>query len=488
MRIPIIRKNIIFTPDAKRVVAMYFMNSDERTQNMVARIMLLTEKQVIATLEHTLREFARRHRNISKIFFSHCEKIRGIIEAMQIDYNTLSEERKMLIGSYCTMEYSLESAAFFNPSIIEDFDQSDLEEGQKRVIISFRATGEGHISSIVFRRAILDKNNDLKVMKIGNHIDKAEIEHKTLYNKQRFLMKLREMNISEKYSHSIMQELPQEFEYVKLQNLLNDALNDPTISHSRKTALEEIVWLSDSFYDIQFKHDSDITERVIFPVSDSESRGIEDARFVRFIDDDNSESIMATYTAYNGHVILPKLISTEDFYSFRVMPLYGTGAQNKNLALFPRKIKGKFAMLSRIDGVNNYLMFSDRPTQWNNPVMLQEPKYTWEFTQIGNCGSPLWTTEGWLVITHGVGAMRRYCIGASLFDLDDPSKEIGRLKEPLLSPLEDEREGYVPNVVYSCGSIIHNNSLILPYAVSDYSSTYGVVDLADLLFALKNSK
>ena len=488
MRIPVIRKDIIFAPDAKRVVARYFINGDERTQNMVARIMLLTEKQVIDTLEHTLREFARRHRNISKIFFSHCEKIRSIIEAMQIDYSTLTQERKMLIGSYCTMEYSLESAAFFNPSIIEDFDQSDLEEGEKRVIISFRATGEGHISSIVFRRGILDKNNELRVMKIGNHIDKAEIEHKTLYNKQRFLMKLREMNISDKYSHSIMQELPQEFEYAILQNLLNDALNDPTISHSRKTALEEIVWLSDSFYDIQFKHDSDITERVIFPISESESRGIEDARFVRFIDDDNSERIMATYTAYNGHVILPKLISTEDFYSFRVMPLYGTGAQNKNLALFPRKIKGKYAMLSRIDGVNNYLMFSDRPTQWNNPVIIQEPKYTWEFTQIGNCGSPLWTTEGWLVITHGVGAMRRYCIGASLFDLEDPSKEIGRLKEPLLSPLEDEREGYVPNVVYSCGSIIHNNSLILPYAVSDYSSTYGVVNLADLLFALKNSK
>lgn len=488
MRIPVIRKDIIFAPDAKRVVARYFMNGDERTQNMVARIMLLTEKQVIDTLEHTLREFARRHRNISKIFFSHCEKIRSIIEAMQIDYSTLTQERKMLIGSYCTMEYSLESAAFFNPSIIEDLDQSDLEEGEKRVIISFRATGEGHISSIVFRRGILDKNNELRVMKIGNHIDKAEIEHKTLYNKQRFLMKLREMNISDKYSHSIMQELPQEFEYAILQNLLNDALNDPTISHSRKTALEEIVWLSDSFYDIQFKHDSDITERVIFPISESESRGIEDARFVRFIDDDNSERIMATYTAYNGHVILPKLISTEDFYSFRVMPLYGTGAQNKNLALFPRKIKGKYAMLSRIDGVNNYLMFSDRPTQWNNPVIIQEPKYTWEFTQIGNCGSPLWTTEGWLVITHGVGAMRRYCIGASLFDLEDPSKEIGRLKEPLLSPLEDEREGYVPNVVYSCGSIIHNNSLILPYAVSDYSSTYGVVNLADLLFALKNSK
>ena len=488
MQVPIIRKNVVFTPDSKRVVTRYFMNGKQRTQKMVSHIMLLDEKEVKSTLEQTLREFARRHRNITKVFYKHCEKIRGIIESMQIDYSNLSDERKMLIGSYCTMEYSIESAAFFNPSIVEDFDQSDLEAGEKRVIISFRATGEGHISSIVFRRGILDKNNDLRVMKIGKNIDKAEVVHKTYYNKQRFMTKLEEMHTGDKYFSSVMQDLPEEFEYLVLKDLVDKTLSDKTIRQEKRTALEEIIWLADSFYDLQFKHDSDITERVIFPISESESRGIEDARFVRFIDDDGSDRVIATYTAYNGHAILPKLISTEDFYTFRVMPLHGAGAQNKNLALFPRKIKGKYAMLSRIDGVNNYLMFSDRPTQWNNPILLQEPRYTWEFTQIGNCGSPLWTSEGWLVITHGVGAMRRYCIGASLFDLDDPSKEIGRLKEPLLSPLEDEREGYVPNVVYSCGSIIHNNSLILPYAVSDYSSTYCVVDLIDLLDALKKSK
>jgi predicted GH43/DUF377 family glycosyl hydrolase len=487
MRVPIIRKNIKFTPDSKRVVARYFMNGEERTQQMVSRIMLLDEKQVLQTLEQTLREFARRHRNISNIFFKHCEKIRYIIEGMQIDYDALSVDRKMLIGSFCTMEYAIESAAIFNPSIIEDFDQSGLEAGAKRVIISFRATGEGHISSIVFRRGILDKDNNLQIMKNGNNIDKAEIEHKSLYNKERFLLKLSEMHTQDKYITQIMQDLPDEFEYAVLKSMVKDALQDPSIRQERRTALEEIIWLANSFYDLQFKHDSDITERVIFPISDSESRGIEDARFVRFTDDDGSTRVMATYTAYNGHAILPKLISTEDFYNFRVMPLHGAGAQNKNLALFPRKIKGKYAMLSRIDGVNNYIMYSDRQTQWNTPILLQEPRYTWELTQIGNCGSPLWTEEGWLVITHGVGAMRCYCIGASLFDLDDPSKEIGRLKEPLLSPLEDEREGYVPNVVYSCGAIIHNGSLILPYAVSDYSSTYAVVDMVELLDALKKS-
>ncbi|WP_345146598.1 glycoside hydrolase family 130 protein [Flavobacterium ginsengiterrae] len=488
MRVSVTRKNIKFTPDSRRVVARYFMNGDERTQQMVLRIMILDEKQVSETLEQTLREFARRHRNISAIFFRHCERIKPLIESMKIDYEAMSLNRKMLIGSYCTMEYAIESAAIFNPSIVEDFDQCGLEAGEKRVIISFRATGEGHISSIVFRRGILDKDNNLQIMKIGHHIDKAEIEHKTLFNKERFLTKLIEMHTQDKYIAQIMQDLPEEFEFAILKNILNTALGDPSIRQERRTALEEILWLANSFYDLQFKHDSDITERVIFPISDSESRGIEDARFVRFIDDDDSVRVMATYTAYNGHAILPKLISTEDFYSFRVMPLHGEGAQNKNLALFPRKIKGKYAMLARIDGVNNYIMYSDRVTQWNTPVLLQEPRYTWEFTQIGNCGSPLWTEEGWLVITHGVGTMRRYCIGASLFDLDDPSKEIGRLKEPLLSPLEDEREGYVPNVVYSCGAIIHNKSLILPYAVSDYSSTYGVVDLAELLATLKKSK
>ena len=488
MRVPVIRKNIKFLPDCSRVVARYFMNGDSRTQKMVSHIIVLSEKQVQETLEHILRQFARRHRNISQTFFRHCEKIRGLIEAMQINYDQLSDERKMLIGSYCTMEYSIESAAFFNPSMVEDFDQSDLQNGEKRIIISFRATGEGHISSIVFRRGILDKNNDLQVMKIGNNIDKAEVVHKTLYSKERFLVKLAEMHTSDQYSAQIMGELPDQFEYAALKKILNKALSDQTILQERRTALEEVLWLADSFYDLQFKHDSDITERVIFPISDSESRGIEDARFVRFLDDDGSDRIIATYTAYNGHAILPKLISTKDFYNFRVVPLYGAGAQNKNLALFPRKIKGKYAMLSRIDGVNNYIMYSDRRTQWDNPIILQEPRFSWEFTQIGNCGSPLWTKEGWLVITHGVGAMRRYCLGASLLDLEDPSKEIGRLKEPLLAPLEGEREGYVPNVVYSCGSIIHNNSLILPYAVSDYSSTYGVVDLEELLDALKKSK
>ncbi|SIN67075.1 glycoside hydrolase family 130 protein [Algoriphagus halophilus] len=486
MSVSILRKNLTFLPDSSRVVARFFKNGDLRTRNLLSKIFLMTETEVTQALEQTLREFASRHRNISRLFFKHCENIRGIIEGMDVNFDSLSDEQKMLIGSYCTMEYSLESAAFFNPSIIEDFDQSYLGTGEKRVIISFRATGEGHISSIVFRRAILDANNNLRLTKLGNSIDKAEISHKQVYDKERFIKRLKGMHIDEQYSKSIMDSLPDRFEYYELKNTLGNLLKNQELTAPQRVAFKEIIWLVDSFYDIHFHKDSDLTERVIFPISDSESNGIEDARFVSFKEEDETTKVYATYTAYNGHTILPKLICTEDFYTFRIMPLRGMGAQGKNLALFPKKIKGKYAMLSRVDGVNNYLMYSDRTTVWNNPQLIQEPKYTWEFTQIGNCGSPLWTEKGWLIITHGVGPMRRYSIGASLFDLDDPSKEIGRLEEPLLMPLEEERNGYVPNVVYSCGSMIHNDSLILPYAVSDYSSTYAVVNMEELFIALLN--
>jgi len=461
------------------------MNGDERTIDLIHRFQVMDDQLVNMALEHTLREFANRHRNISRIFLRHCANIQGIIEHMGINYADLSEERKMLIGSYLTMEYSIESAAFFNPSIFEDMDQTGLQNGEKRVILSFRATGEGHISSIVFRRGVLDQDDNLRMMPVGDHVDMAEVTHKKLYDKAIFMKKLNEMNILSKYSSIIMNNLPEQFEYFALIRNVNKILDDKNIGKSRRLALQEITWLADSFYDVEFERDSDISERVLFPISDSESRGIEDARFVRFTEDDGTAKTYATYTAYNGHTTLPKLLSTEDFYTFRVMPLHGNGAQNKNLALFPKKIKGNYAMLARIDGVNNYLMYSNKSTLWNDPIKIQEPKFSWEFTQIGNCGSPLWTEEGWLIISHGVGPMRRYCLGASLFDLEDPSKEIGRLSEPLLEPLETERDGYVPNVVYSCGSLIHNNNLILPYAVSDYSSTYGLVSLTELLDVLR---
>lgn len=486
MRVPVTRKKINFLPDSSRVVARYFMNGEAPTKDMLALVFAMSESEVHLALNQTLREFAYRHRSITKLFKRHCDNVREFIEQMQINFDDISDERKLLIGSYLTMEYSIESTAFFNPSMIPDIDQTYLEEGEMRVIMSFRATGEGHISSIVFRRAILDKNNDLHLMPIGKSMDVAEVSQKKSYHKGRFVKKMKEMNIPDKYSKIIVEDLPDHFEYSVLKKSVNNILKDDSISGDRRLALEEITWLVDSYYDIEFQRDTDISERVIYPISESESGGIEDARFVRFVDDDGSVKFYATYTAYNGHVILPKFLSTDEFCRFRIMPLHGKGAMGKNLALFPKRINGKYAMLSRLDGVNNYIMFSDRNTLWTDPILLQEPKFPWEFSKMGNCGSPLWTEKGWLIITHGVGPMRRYCIGAALFDLDDPTKEIGRLEEPLLMPLEKEREGYVPNVVYSCGSLIHNNNLILPYAVSDYSTTYAVVEMEALFAGLKN--
>ncbi len=484
MAVPIVRKPLFFKPDHSRVVARFFNSGETRTINLLKRIMTLNDAEVKHELEAIFKEFVERHRNISDIFLKHADKCCTVLEENGFNYKDLSLERKLLLGSYSTMEYSVESAALFNPSIVEDFDQTFLAEGEKRVIISFRATGEGHLSSIVFRRGILDASNDLKMIPVHKHLDLPIISKKKSYNKMRFMKKMLEMGIPEEYSAPIMATFPNRFEHADLKEAVTRMLT-LVQDEQRKVALQEMTWLLDSYYDIEFPVDSVISGRAIFPISSSESRGIEDARFVRFTNDDGTEEIYATYTAYDGFTILPKLISTQDFRNFRVKPMHGNGAQNKNFALFPRKIKGKYAMLARIDGVNNYLFYSDRITLWNNPIKIQEPKYPWEFTQIGNCGSPLYTTEGWLVITHGVGAMRKYCIGASLLDLEDPTIEIGRLKEPLLSPLEAERNGYVPNVVYSCGSIIHNDHLILPYAVSDYSSSYITVRMDELLAAIK---
>ncbi len=481
MSISVERKSLTFKPDSKRVVARYFNNGDTRTINLINRILKFSEIETETELQEVFCEFEGRHRDLPQIFKAHCALLEDLLLQMKIDYNGLTDSQKMLIGAYSTMEYAIESAALFNPSIIEDPNQSFLKTGEKRVIISFRATGEGHLSSIVFRKGILDAQGDLHMMPVKNFIDLPQVGFKMSYDKERFVGKMDEMNISKRYSHKIMDPLPEKFEYYDLKGAVSELIAEGNLDDSKMLALEELTWLVDSYYDLTFHEHSDISERVIFPNSPSESRGIEDARFVKFTEDDGTEVFYATYTAYNGHTILPKLLSTHDFINFRIMPIHGKAAQNKNFALFPKKINGKYAMLARVDGVNNYVMFSDRITLWNDPIKIQEPKFAWDLTQIGNCGSPIYTEKGWLILTHGVGAMRRYCIGASLFELEDPTKEIGRLKEPLLSPLEIEREGYVPNVVYSCGGMIHNGRLILPYAVSDYSSSYATVDLEELL-------
>jgi predicted GH43/DUF377 family glycosyl hydrolase len=486
MRLLIERKPVKVYPDPKRVIARFFFNGDQRAVDVVKHVMSLTEGEVFGIISPLLQEYSKRHRNITKILTRHCKKIKHSIEDAGFDYESLEKYQRLLLGSYFTHEYSIESAAFFNPSIVDDPDQSDLVEGERRVIISFRAVGEGHISSVVFRRALIDRNNDITVMPAGNYIDEAEVIKNAVYNKKLFLKKAADSKIDVEVLDEVGVQLEDKFDYATLRKIILDSKNLQE-EDIRKLEYDKILWLSDTYHEISFSRDTDISDRVIFPISEFERKGIEDARFVRFVKDDGSIVYYATYTAFDGAMIMPKLLQTTDFYDFKISPLHGVGAQNKNLALFPRKINGKYAMMSRIDGCNNYLMYSDKLTVWDNPVKLQSPKFPWEFIQIGNCGSPIETEAGWLVITHGVGPMRRYCLGASLFDLNDPSIEIGRLREPLVIPNNDEREGYVPNVLYSCGAIIHNGELIIPYGLSDYCSSFAGVGLDVLLDKLKNS-
>jgi beta-1,2-mannobiose phosphorylase / 1,2-beta-oligomannan phosphorylase len=281
----------------------------------------------------------------------------------------------------------------------------------------------------------------------------------------------------------IMDKLGDSFTYDELGCALNETIESLTLS--QEILVNQMMWLASSHYEIDFSIDSAISERVIFPICSTEQKGIEDARFVKFTDDDGGVSYYATYTANDGVSIMPKLINTTDFYNFKILPMNGVIAQSKGMALFPRKINGKYAMLCRIDGVNNYITYSDNINIWGEAKCIQEPKYPWELLQIGNAGSPIETEEGWLVITNAVGPMRKSVISASLFELENPEKEIGRLKTPLILPNESEREGYVPNVVFSCGSIIHNEDLIIPYSTSDHTSTYATVNLKELLNELK---
>jgi len=483
MRLSIERKPVRINPDPKRVIARFFFIGNDRAKELIMRVMGISEETVFGIISPLLQEYSKRHRNITRILDRNCSKLKPLFNELKIDYKKLTVYRKLLIGTYFTHEYSIESAAFFNPSIVEDPDQTELQEGNKRVIISFRAVGEGHISSITFRRALLDKDNNITVLPAGNYIDEAEIVRNEVYNRKLFFEKAAVNHTNIALLKELEAKLDPHFEYSTLRKAIMESenLND---SHFKKLEYDQVLWLADSYYEISFSFDTDISDRVIFPISEFESKGIEDARFVKFKNDDEL-CYYATYTAYDGALIMPKLLQTTDFYTFKMMPLYGEGAQNKNLALFPRKINGKYAMISRIDGCNNYIMYSDKINIWEKPVMLQQPKFTWEFIQIGNCGSPIETEDGWIVITHGVGPMRRYVLGASLLKLDDPSIEIGRLKEPLLIPNSDEREGYVPNVLYSCGSIVHNGKLIIPYGVSDSSSAFAQVDLDELITKLK---
>ena len=488
MHVKVIRKNTLFSPDSSRIIPRFLYTTENRSIEIIKTVLAMPESEVINTLNPLLRDFSTRHRNITRIFKKHVDKLAHIFELLKINTDDLSSSRKALIGSCFTMEYSIESAAFYNPSVIEDPDQSELSAGEKRVILSFRATGEGYISSLVFRSGILDRNNDLTLEPVGKMLAEAEVITQCKYDKKSFQEKLVEMQDHESAISTafIMGRLGDSFTYDELMQCLQET--EHSESSSSESLISQIMWIASTHYDIDFSIDSAISERVIFPISSAEKNGIEDARFVKFTDENGEITYYATLTANDGATIMTKLIMTTDFYHFRILPMYGEIVHNKGMALFPRKINGKFAMLCRIDGVNNYIAYSDKINIWREAKVIQEPKFPWEIIQIGNAGSPIETEAGWLVITQAVGPMKKCVLSAALFDLDNPEKEIGRLNVPLIIPNDSEREGAVPNVIFSCGSVIHGEDLIIPYAMSDHSSTYATVNLKSLLHELKSSE
>jgi predicted GH43/DUF377 family glycosyl hydrolase len=485
MRVEVIRKDSLFSPDPGRIIPRFTYTTERRSIEILNTVLAFTEEEVSATMKQLLRGFSTRHRNITRIFEKHFSKLGHLCSALNIDEKKLSFSRKALIGSCFTHEYSIESAAFYNPSLVEHPDQSGLLPKEKRVIFSFRATGEGHISSIVFRTGVLDCDDNLIMEPVGRMLAEADVIKRNIYNRKDFLQQLSAIQPKENFilTSRWLRNLGKSFTYSELMQCMKEEQEKHAIPD--KVLSSQIMGLASSQYEIDFSIDSAISERVIFPFSSAGQKGIEDARFVKFTEDDGEITYYATYNANNGTSLVPKLIKTTDFYHFKVIPMYGEIAGNTGMALFPRKINGRYAMLCRIDDVNNYISYSDNINIWHDAELIQKPRYPWEILQIGNAGSPIETEQGWLVITLAVGPMGKCVISASLFDLHDPARETGRLSDPLILPDKTEREGYVPNVIFSCGSIIHNESLIIPYSMSDHTSSYATVNLKELMNELK---
>jgi predicted GH43/DUF377 family glycosyl hydrolase len=484
MSIHLKRTATILKPDQSRVLLRPFNPGDsERVGGIIARIMSLPEDQVGALLEGVSAEFSQRHQEIRKVFLERFEHGRELLLA-EVD---ISEQRRLLIGSYFLTEYSLESAALFNPSIVPHPDQTGLPSEALRFVLSLRATGEGHVSSITFRTGIIHPDHRIEVLTPTGFLTEPRQIPNPLYEKALFVRKLSELGLTQDFTRRIMNRLGHSFALEELRaSLQAEQFRLPDGMTQEDQDQAQGIWmLARSNYEVQFQPDQPLSDRILFPATPSQRNGMEDARFVRFRNEDGTYRYYATFTAYDGKVVMPELVETSDFLRFRFITLNGPAAQNKGMALFPRKINGLYAMLSRQDNENIHLMFSDNVHFWNEHTVLLKPVFPWELVQLGNCGSPIETDAGWLVLSHGVGPMRKYCIGAFLLDRDDPSKVIGRLREPLLKPNQNERAGYVPNVVYTCGALLHNGELIIPYGLADHATGFATVPLAEVLDAME---
>ena len=483
MSIQVKRTTTILRPDQSRVLLRPFSPGDsQRIGRIIARIMSIPEDRVGLLLDEVSAEFSQRHQHIRELFLERFERVR---ELMLTD-EELSEQRRLLIGSYFLAEYSLESAALCNPSIVPHPDQTDLPPGALRFILSLRATGEGHISSITFRTGIIHPDQRIEVFTPTGFLTEPRQIPNPLYEKALFGRKLSELGLTGEFTRRVMNKLGESFALEELRaGLKAEQFRLPDgMTQEDQNAAQGIWMLARSNYEVQFQPEQQLSERIIFPVTPSQRNGVEDARFVCFQNDDGTHVYYATFTAFDGKVVLPELMETSDFLLFRFITLNGPAAVNKGMAIFPRKINGLYAMLSRQDNENIYLTFSDNVHFWHERQVLLKPTFPWELVQIGNCGSPVETDAGWLVLSHGVGPMRKYCIGAFLLDRDDPAKVIGRLREPLLKPNQNEREGYVPNVVYTCGALLHRGELIIPYGLADHATSFATVPLEEVLAAM----
>jgi predicted GH43/DUF377 family glycosyl hydrolase len=485
--IQIARSKHRLLPDARRVLAKPYSPGDEiilagpsRAGLLMARILAIPEAEVTGVLDGVLASFSKRHRGFEQILESHFKIVAHHVRPSV----PLTRERRLLIGAYFTHEYSVESAALFNPSIVPAPDQSGLAPRELRFVMSLRAVGEGHLSSIEFRSGVIGVGGELRFDPIGPYLVGGNRTEPVHYDKALFSAKLGELGAANDIATAVLDPLSNVFTHAELERSLAEleAHGPPPAIWFETVKIIRV--LATSNYVTSFPADSALAERVIFPAGPNETRGMEDARFVQFTDEHGTKKYYATYTAYDGFEIIPQLIDTDDFRTFAVSTMNGASAQNKGMALFPRPIDGQYVMLSRKDRENLHVGTSSNVRFWNDVSELYRPRRPWELLQIGNCGSPLETEAGWLVLTHGAGPMRRYALGALLLDLRDPRKIIGQLTEPLLGPDEAEREGYVPNVVYSCGGLIYEETLVLPYGFSDSGIGIATISLPSLLEAL----
>jgi len=468
-------------PDPTRVIPRFFgPGDDKRLRGIIERIRALDRSEVSELVSGLRRSFQKKHPDLALIAKSNYDAIKYLIS----DEQDLEKKRRLLIGAYFTMEYAIESAALFNPSMVPAILQDEAEVGSTRFVLSLRATGEGHISSAVFRRGTIDRDNRIRIEPVSQYSRRLQVVENREFEKQNYRKKLIEIGASGSFTREVLRHLGKVFNFVELKLAIDAVweLHEYALSYSG--TVDKMIALSRANYDLCMPDLDDPSEFVIFPNSDAESNGIEDMRLVQFHSDDGGISYFGVYTAYDGSNIMPQILETTGFDTAKIRTLGGRYALNKGMALFPRKVGGRYLMLGRLDNENLFLLRSDDVLYWNEAELILKPKFAWEIIQIGNCGSPIETESGWLVLTHGVGPMRQYSIGAALLDRDDPSQVIGRLPDPLIVPIEEESVGYVPNVVYSCGGMIHNDKLVIPYAISDRSTTFALVSLPELLAEL----